>query len=162
MNKRFVLSRIIRAMLMLLGMAFLFVLFRSLGGPTVTPNSTATFDSVVVGQTALRRLGQQRVWVTRLSNLQIRQVKTLNPLVIDAQQGCQPSVSLCVIIAESSRSGIDLVYSRAAPAQLLKDSPWYGGFVDPSSGGVFDILGRAYKGARSNDQRASLEQLDLH
>lgn len=157
MNKRFVLGRLIRGMLVLLGLAFAFVLFRSLSGPSLTSSSNGAFDNVLIGQTALRRLAKQRVWVTRLDELQRRQAGQLSGLVVDAQAGCSPSSQLCVIKAQSSRSGIDLVYLREAPEQLPSDIVWHGGFVDPASGGVFDFLGRAYKGVRSNDDRASLE-----
>lgn len=160
MNKRFVLGRLIRGMLALLALSFVFILFRSLSGPSLTSNSGGVFDNVVIGQTALRRLGRQRIWVTRLSKSQIRQVSELNALVVDAQAGCKPSLTLCAIAAESSRIGIDLVYVASAPAQLPAGLAWHGGFVDPASGGVFDFMGRAYKGIRSNDQRVSLTLID--
>jgi len=160
MDKRFVLSRLIRAMLALLGFAFLFVLFRSVSGPSLTSSPSNAFDNVVIGQTALRRSGGQRVWVTRLSEAQKRQVIKLNAFVVDRQSGCTVSNVLCLIKSESSRSGIDLVYSSSAPEQLPEDAAWFGGFVDPASGGVFDFMGRAYKEVRSNDQRTSLELLD--
>ena len=159
MNKRFVLGRLIRAMLILLVLAFLFVLFRSLSGPSLTSESKSTFDDVVIGQTAIRRLAKQRVWVTRLSASQKRQLIELDSVVVDPQAGCNKLVTLCVIKAQSSRSGIDLVYLSDAPDSLSRDVIWYGGFIDPASGGVFDFMGRAYKGVRSNDGRASLELL---
>jgi len=143
-------------MLLLLGLAFLFVLFRSLSGPSLTSSAGDAFDNVVIGQTALRRIGQQRVWVTRLSKSQVRQVRQLNALVVDASAGCKASNTLCVVNAESFRSGIDLVYSADAPSQLASDIAWYGGFVDPTTGGIFDFMGRAYKGVRSTDTRSSL------
>lgn len=157
MDKRVLLGRIIRAMLISLGLAFVFVLFRSLGGPSITSSSGDVFDNVVIGQTTLRRLDSRRLWVTRLSKSQVRQASQLAPLLVDAHSGCIPTATLCVLSAESSRSGIDLVYSEQAPAQLPAKFLWYGGFVDPTTGGVFDFMGRAYKGVKSNDQRASLE-----
>lgn len=157
MEKRVILSRLIRAMLLLLVMAFLYILFRSLGGPSLTVSTNNAFDNVVIGQTALTRVDRQRVWVTRLSKSQVRQAKALDSSVKDAQAGCKPSITLCVITAESLRSGVDIVYLATAPEQLPRGAPWFGGFIDPSSGGVFDFLGRAYKGVRSGDERDSLE-----
>lgn len=144
-------------MLILLALGFVFVLLRSLSGPSYTSTSNAAFDNVVIGQTALRRLGSERVWVTRLSQSHVRQAADLDMLVINPKAGCKTSEVLCVISAKASRSGIDIVYLREVPAQLPSGVKWHGGFVDPSSGGVFDFLGRAYKDVRSNDSRASLD-----
>ncbi|MFT6407367.1 MAG: hypothetical protein ACJAQ6_000778 [Arenicella sp.] len=143
-------------MLILLLLAFVFVLFRSLSGPSITSASTAAFDNVVIGQTALRRLGSERVWVTRLSQAHARQAKGLDALVVNSKLGCDPTQVLCVISAKSLRSGIDLVYVTEVPAQLPREVTWHGGFIDPTSGGVFDFLGRAYKDVRSSDDRDSL------
>jgi len=157
MNKRVVLSRAIRGMLIVLCLAFLFVLFRSLSGPSITASTANVFDNVVIGQTALRRVDRQRVWATRLSDSQRRQAIELNALVLDAEKGCDSSKALCLIHAQSSRPGIELVYLNEAPDQLPSNIAWYGGFVDPVSGGVFDFMGRAYKDVGSNDDRESLE-----
>ncbi len=157
MNKRVVLSRAIRGMLIVLCLAFLFVLFRSLTGPSITASTASVFDNVVIGQTALRRVDRQRVWVTRLSSAQRRQAAELNAMVLDANKGCDSTKALCLINAQSSRAGIELVYLKEAPDQLPSNLVWYGGFVDPVSGGVFDFMGRAYKDIRSNDERVSLE-----
>lgn len=160
MNKRKVLGQLIRGMLILFVMAFVFVLLRSLGGPSLAKNPNGKFDNVVIGQTAIRRSGQQRVWVTRLSKSQMRQAKQLDGLVVDPNVGCKPSFAVCVLAARSQRSGIDIVYLATAPTQLPTGVDWYGGFVDPATGGVFDFLGRAYKGVRSNDERLSLELIE--
>ncbi|MGK0374918.1 MAG: hypothetical protein ACJA2E_001390 [Arenicella sp.] len=156
-DKRVVLAKLIRAMLIILALAFAFVLLRSLSGPSLTSTSTAAFNTVVTGQTALRRLGSERVWVTRLSASHVRQAKDLDTLMVNQNGGCNPEQVLCVISAKSSRSGIDIVYVNTVPAQLPNGLAWHGGFVDPSSGGVFDFLGRAYKGVKSSDDRESLE-----
>ncbi len=145
-------------MLLALVLAFLFVLFRSLSGPSNTSSSAqSVFDNVVVGQTALRRSGKQRLWATRLSDAQRGQAKKLNDWLADASAGCSIEQTLCVVLAESQRSGIDLVYSAKAPIQLPQKAPWFGGFIDPSTGGVFDFMGRAYKDVRSDDQRSELD-----
>lgn len=158
MDKRSVLWGVIRVMLLVLVLGFLFVLFRSLSGPSITSSSARNaFDNVVVGQTALRRSGSQRLWVTRLSDVQRGQAKILSDWLVDANAGCTIEQDLCIIHAESLRSGIDLVYSAKAPNQLPKKAPWYGGFVDPSTGGAFDFMGRAYKDARTEDQRSQLK-----
>lgn len=158
MDKRRVLWGLIRAMLLALVLGFLFVLFRSLGGPSNTSsNAQSVFDNVVAGQTALRRQGKQRFWATRLSEPQRAQAKKLSEWLVDANTGCAIEQVLCIVHAESQRVGIDLVYALKAPNQLPQKAPWFGGFVDPSTGGVFDFMGRAYKDVRSDDQRSELE-----
>ena len=157
MDRRAILSRLIRGMLTILGLAFVFILFKSLGGPSLTSNANEAFDNVEIGQTAIRRLANRRVWVTRLSEQQARQAALLEGALINPSAGCKLPLGLCVISAESSRNGIDIVYTQTAPPQLPKGVEWFGGFVDPASGGVFDFLGRAYKGVRSNDRREALE-----
>ena len=157
-DKREVLGACIKAMLATLVLSFLFILFRSLGGPSNTStNAASVFDSVVVGQTALRREGQERFWATRLNKFQRRQVSEISPWVIDAESGCQPDVVLCVVSALSQRNGIDIVYSTNAPSQLPKGFIWHGGFIDPATGAVFDFMGRAYKNIETDDQRISLK-----
>lgn len=156
MDKRRTLSRIIRTMLIILVLAFAYVLLRSLAGPSVTPQSNANFDSVQIGQTALRRVKRHRLWVTRLTTQHIRQFNELSDYVEKPSSGCNPSIPLCVIKAQAS-NGLDLVYSSAAPPQLSNDIPWYGGFIDPVSNGVFDLFGRAYKDVQSIDQRTALD-----
>jgi len=156
-DKRKVLGTCIRLMLIILVLAFLFVLFKSLGGPSSTStNAASVFDSVVIGQTALRREGQERFWATRLSKLQRRQVSEINPWVIDAESGCHPDVVLCIVSALSQRSGIDIVYLANAPSQLPKGAIWHGGFIDPATDAVFDFMGRTYKNVETDDQRISL------
>ena len=155
-NKRFLLGKLIKAMLIVLVLAFVLVLFRSLSGPSLTSPSNATFDNVVIGQTAIRRLGRDRVWVTRLSQSHARQAQDLDALVVNPAAGCDPSRVLCVISADSSRSGIDIVYLNEVPAQLPTGIAWHGGFVDPANGMVFDFLGRAYRTVQPSSEVDSL------
>lgn len=157
MSKRALLWQAIKFMFVLLAFAFMFVLFRSLGGPSINSGSVDTYDDVVIGQTALRRNQNQRVWVTRLSDLQRQQLKQLDSLVKQADAGCHVQTIVCVINASTQRSGIELAFSERAPAQLNGQVLWFGGYVDPTSGAVFDRLGRAYKNVRTTDNRLVLD-----
>jgi len=51
---------------------------------------------------------------------------------------------LCVVAAQTDRSGIEIRYTRERPPQLHHSVPWLGGFVNPTTGAVFDLLGRPY------------------
>ena len=75
MTKRALLWQAIKYMFVLVAFAFVFVLFRSLGGPSVSGNPQEAFEDVVTSQTALRRYNGQRVWVTRLSEQQRQQAE---------------------------------------------------------------------------------------
>lgn len=149
MNKVQILSRLIRAMFGLLILVFFFVLFRSLGGPAYEVNSgtdsIAAFDDVVIGQTALRRFAGQRVWVTRLSELQRSQAEQLNNQLVTLASGCAPTVTLCAVSAKTHRAGVEIVFTDAPPPAVPSRVSWYGGFIDPTSGQAFDRLGRAYR-----------------
>jgi len=51
----------------------------------------------------------------------------------------------CVLAATTNRDGVYLQYTLKEPPQLLVDTPWFGGFVDPDSGAIYDLIGRAYQ-----------------
>ncbi len=159
MNRSPVLLNIVKAMFATLALAFLFVLFSSLSGPDLSSSKVKLFDDIALGQTAIRRYDGERVWVTRLSDPQRKHALELAPNLIDPSAGCSPAVVLCVLSAVTSRSGIEIVYSDKAPAQLPAQIPWYGGFVDPINGRVFDRLGRAYRGVASGS--VSLSVIDI-
>lgn len=159
MTKRNLLWQAIKMMFVLVAAGFVFVLFRSLGGPATSSAPIGAFDDVVTSQTAFRRYANERVWVTRLSDIQRNQAKVLEPLLKDPDSGCNPQVIVCVLQASTARSGIDLAFSDSIPAQLNGNAIWYGGYVDPTTGAVFDRLGRAYKQVRTDDKRNSLRVL---
>lgn len=157
MTKRTLLWQAIKFMFVFLAFAFMFVLFRSLGGPSVSGSPLEVFDDVAISQTALRRYANQRVWVTRLSDRQRQQAGQLANLVKQSTLGCNASVVVCVLKSSTGVSGVDLAFSERLPAQLKGGTLWFGGFVDPTTGAVFDRLGRAYKDVRTPDERLSLE-----
>ena len=55
------------------------------------------------------------------------------------------------------RSGIEIVFSLDHPIQLASGVQWYGGFVDPTNGAVYDRLGRAYKSLRQANRKDALD-----
>jgi len=132
-------------MFAILGLAFLFVLLSSLSGPKITQKPAKVFDDVVTGQTALRRYAGTRVWATRLGPRLRKHAQEVAAHVLDPLAGCSVDQELCIINAATDRSGIEIAYTDKAPTQLPAELPWYGGFVDPINGRVFDRLGRAYK-----------------
>jgi hypothetical protein len=92
------------------------------------------FDDIAVGQTAKRLLAGRRVWVTRFSDEERARLDSSHPCA---------SSPVCVVSALGQADGIDIVYTRATPPQIRSDTNWQGGFVDPTSGAVYDLSGRA-------------------
>lgn len=144
------LSFAIKLMLSVAFLGCLYVFVCGISGPSET-FVQAEFGDVLIGQTAPRRLGRQAVWVTRLSEEQRDEAQQLQGWLSEPETGCQPSVELCILNRPGQRNGIDTVFSDQKPDQLPADVPWFGGFVDPATGAVFDRLGRAYQVNESSD-----------
>ena len=102
------------------------------------------FDGLIVGHPELRRIDQRLVWVTHLSTTQKASLGQLSVAQIRQGQACDIAQDFCVLLAETEQSGINLQYTPAPPAQLPSDLPWFGGFVNPLDGSVYDLLGRPY------------------
>lgn len=148
---------LIKVMFMLLLLAFLYVLLSTISGPTGVSSPQSLFDDVAIGQTAARRAGQKRVWATRLSSLQRSQYEKLNRVVAAPDVGCRLDKDLCILDASSRMVGIEIVFSEKSPPQLPAEITWFGGFVDPKTGEVFDRFGRVY--AATKQDRLELTQV---
>lgn len=156
MTRRSVLVKTVKGMFLFLILAFLYVLFRSLSGPSMITNPAKVFDDLQVGQTGLRRYQGERVWVTRLSLQQRSQADEVAEYVLEAESGCLVSLVVCAVSAKTLREGIEITFSQSTPAQLPSGVPWYGGFVNPNNGAVYDRLGRLY---RLSSPRANVKQI---
>ena len=130
-------------MFALIGLAFIYVLLRSLSPDA--GSKTTIVDNLSPGQTAMRRLDGRRVWISHLSAQQKKVLNSMPENMVTVASGCQLPASYCIIDAASERAGIELVYSKPRPSVMLKSKIWVGGFIDPDSGAIYDLLGRAYK-----------------
>lgn len=152
--RRQVLVRLVKGMFTLLGLAFIYVLFRGLGGIGGDPRpAPADFSNIAPGQTVAARVGGQTVWLSRLTERQKLELLQLEPYLVSTTVGCDRAQEYCLLSASGLRDGIQLSYSKQAPPQLPYQAAWYGGFVDPSSGAIFDLLGRPYRLGRDSDQQ---------
>lgn len=149
--RRVALWRIIKMMLLMLLLAFVYILLSGSGvnAPHDGQQSTdeqelAIFDNINNSETVFRLYKGQRVWITRVSEAQRDQFVNLNTHVA-ATGGCLISADFCVLAANTDRAGINLSFVKSEPPQLPSDIPWVGGFVNPASGAVFDLWGRAYR-----------------
>jgi hypothetical protein len=154
MNKSLLL-RLIKVMFGLLLIAFAYILIVGIGGSKLSNprNSDKPFASVGEGQSRLLRLRGERAWLTRLSDTQRAQLSLLGEELSRPDAACKITAKLCAVFSETSQSGINLSFSAAAPPQLPSRFAWYGGFVDPTTGATFDLLGRAYKLGLETDQQ---------
>lgn len=160
MNQRKVLARAVASLFLLLLMAFFFVVFKGVA-PVVsdffyTPNDAANqtlFKGITQGQTVLRRYQGKTVWVTAIDEKIISGASTLNSYLFNQNQGCDVKKPFCVLNAATKQDGIYVSFTTKEPKQLPSSVPWLGGFVDPTSGELYDVLGRAY---RVNQQKTVL------
>lgn len=114
-------------------------------GATWSPplsNSAEKLD-VPVGETHMHRIKGQRFWVTRLSAQQLRQLEGLSEWV-QVESSCELTLGLCAVDANTERFGVSLRYSANLPDVLTDDIPWFGGYINPNNGSVYDLLGRGY------------------
>lgn len=154
-SRRKQLKRLVSGMFALLVLAFVFVSLQSLTG-VESDNSrqqSLSLEQLPVGQTVLRRVDGRRLWITRLSDQQSRAAVLNNPFLIEPQSGCQAQQAICALSATAVKHSVDIVFSQKAPPQLPDQASWAGGFVDPTTGAVFDLLGRAYRLGRDSDRQ---------
>jgi hypothetical protein len=146
MNKSLLL-RLIKVMFGLLFIAFAYILLVGIGGSNTpkSQNPDKQFANVGEGQSRLIRLRGERAWLTRLTNTQRAQLSILSEELSNPDAACKTTAKLCAVFSATSQSGINLSFSATAPPQLPSTVVWFGGFVDPTTGATFDLLGRAYK-----------------
>jgi len=151
MNKREFLSISVGSLFICLFLAFGWIYFYGL---TSNQSQTSTFkeeeinelfQNVAVGRVVSRRFKGQQVLVVHLSSKQRSQIESLNESVIQPESGCDLNKVYCVLTATTERDGVYLQYTLKEPPQLLAGTLWLGGFVDPSSGAIYDLIGRGYQ-----------------
>ena len=154
------LKSLVSYMFALVIIGFVYVLFSSLGNNRNIETGVDRFSDIKAGQTVMRRVDGQRVWLTHFNNQQLRQIKLLEPFLINSESGCALKTKMCAVLAAISDNGLELSYSLLPPPQLKADGLWFGGFVDPTTSAAFDLLGRAYRLNRSSDGQ-TLEVVEL-
>ena len=137
--------RIIKVMFLLLLFAFAYVLFS--GTRVSSPSDQqpqGEFNNINVGETVLRTLQSRRVWLTHISDQQRLGYVEVTPHVI-SEGGCSSSSDFCALAARTKVAGINLSFTKDKPPQVPNGAAWVSGFVDPTSGAVYDLWGRAYQ-----------------
>jgi hypothetical protein len=131
----------------LLTAMFAYVVLSGLMPPQAGQDLARLQDGITAGEAALRRLGGEPVWVVRYSE-QDESAKELLASAVDSV-GVPPCRTrdneFCYFRARGVNPDVVIRYVEIRPARLPRESPWYGGFVDPSNGAVYDRFGRGYR-----------------
>ena len=161
MSKRNFLSITVASLFTCLVLVFAWVFFNGLFINSVNDSSQSAdeskdkvlelFSGVSPGQTKLNRYQGNVVWLVHLSQRQLLQVRTLDSYVLDKASGCDIEHLFCALSARTNRDGISIKFTQQAPPQLAVGTPWFGGFVDPSTSEIYDLIGRAYQ--QNKDQK---------
>ena len=139
-NKRLWLVRMTFSAVVILIVLFLFIFFRGLAwSPDTSEKKSSELNT---GSTKLIRQDGQRLWATRLSEIQRQELVKLTPFVTTGN-GCAPE-GICFVQPETSQQGVIIIYIEKKPDVLVSETPWIGGFINPVNGAVYDLLGRLY------------------
>lgn len=143
------LSRAIKLLLSCFILAFLYVLFKM---ATWSPqfNLANELSAVLESDTRLVSLKGKRYWVTKLSKNQRKQMDDVDTYVHQVTV-CDES-DFCLIDSSTLRQGVIIRFALEKPQQLNLEQEWFGGFINPANGAVYDLKGRGYL---TNSQQAS-------
>ena len=168
MSKREFLRITVTGLFAVLFISFAWILFSGINFSGQHTNNKASFEhklfkGLTEGQVVLRRYQGQAVWVLSLSSLQRSQAKKLGDYVTNdnathaSEKPCVESADFCVLLASTKRTGINIQYTQKEPEQLVVGTLWYGGFVNPIDGALYDFLGRPYKGQKDLQTMTSVD-----
>lgn len=135
------LPSLVKGMFLLLILAFLLILVR---GAMFSKNDRAVGLSVN-GVVSLENKKGNYYWLNHYSAAQLAVREQLDESVVEPNAGCPVSLSVCSLSAETGRQGVRILYSQEMPSSLKADTLWYGGYINPVDGAVYDLFGRAYK-----------------
>ena len=159
LTRRSVLRALVKAGVSIVLVAFAAVFVRGLLSPGEDSGDVIELATIAAGSARLESWNGTPVWVVNRSDEQLGALGALSGYVAkaapaDASPVTNPQRSLKrrygIYLAETRRPGILVQYTRERPGSLGARTPWFGGFVDPSSGAAFDVAGRPYRatGAR--------------
>ena len=143
------LIRLITVMVVIIVVAFLYILLRGTVGFTTTANPESMehqmFKDISLGETILRKEAGKLYWVSNFTDEQLTQLMAFSKKIVASQTGCSTDHQLCIVDAQTERAGVHLRYTESVPDQLAAEYPWVGGYVKSNNGAVYDLLGRAYQ-----------------
>ena len=136
------LIKLVTGLFLCLIIVFIYVGFKM---ATWSPNQSKSNSKQLVleGETKLIVKDGNHFWLTRLSSQQRQDMISISDQVF-SKSGCSIETDVCQITAQSQHSAVLIVYVSTKPAQLSVDQLWFGGYVNPVDGAVYDLLGRGY------------------
>lgn len=143
----------VKTMLGLLALAFVSVL---LAGLFTSGDDSTDFNAaqdILSGHTQLSRVNGERLWISNINQAQLTQLLAMSDNRVYRNTGCQAKLGLCAVRARTSKQGIEIRYIAEKPFYLPPAHELAGGFVNPTTGLVYDLLGRAL---REQELRAKL------
>lgn len=141
----------------LLGLtAFAAVFVKGLLAPDRDSADVIDVGAMAPGSADLTGWDGKPVWVVSRTRRQQRQLNALADYVVEPDDDGNPALdnpgrslqpAFGIYLAQTSRPGVLIQYTRDRPPGLDAAVPWFGGFVDPASGACFDVAGRRYGAA---------------
>ena len=101
-------------------------------------------DGMAAGEVSLSRLDGRLVWILRFAEADDISRDALSPYVSDAETVfcLTREQEYCYFDARGRNPDLVIRYIEERPDHLPQDIPWFGGFVDPTDGAIYDRLGR--------------------
>lgn len=140
---------------LLLGLtAFAAVFVKGLVAPGQDSDDVIDVGGMAPGSARLEGWDGKPVWVVSRSRQQLRELEAVTDYVVKTDGTGNPALdnpgrslepAFGVYLAQTVRPGVVVQYTRGRPAGLDDEVPWFGGFVDPASGALFDVAGRRYR-----------------
>jgi len=149
LNKTY-LRRAVKTLFLCFVFVFLFILFRFSTWSPYIDLDTGTAD-LGSGEVKLIKLNGKRYWAVRLAPTQRAQLSSVASFTY-ATPYCDDVYPVCLMSVETERQGILIRQTTTKPSQLKRSEVWFGGFVNPANGAVYDLMGRGY---RSNPIQAA-------
>lgn len=137
------LPKLVKAMFIALIAVFIFILVQ--GAMFTGKGSSLTKALPAIGTVSLNNKKGMYYWINHYSDAQLSVRTKLDKWVVDAIEGCPESQSFCALSAETGQQGVRIIYSEQSPPLMKSDTPWFGGYINPVNGAVYDLFGRAYK-----------------
>jgi len=115
-------------------------------------------SNIPLNSTELKHFNSKQYWLTHLSPELIEKLNSLDNWVVGKRQCSNLSItaatkqsaehnpaSYCAFLAQTKVDGVLKIYLSERPNTLSSNTPWFGGFVDPTDSTTYDLLGRVYK-----------------
>ncbi len=153
-TRRNLLLILVKAGLLIGLTAFAAVFMKGLLAPGRDSGDLIDVGGMALGSARLAGWDGKPVWVVNRSRQQLRELDALTDYVVKADDAGNPALdnpgrslepAFGIYLAHTARPGVIVQYTLSRPAGLGDEIPWFGGFVDPASGALFDVAGRRYR-----------------